>query len=388
MLILGGWAVVMIGLVILLVAANRKQSDHLCSDVLVGIRGAGEKFYIEKGDVLKLLEYSTGGKLVDRPISEFDLKRLERSLQTNPWIRGAQLYFDRENVLHVNVDERDPIARVFTVAGHSFYIDSSGHRMPMLEKVSVRVPVVTNYPDAVKQRVKDSLLMAGITRVAGAVYASEFWNAQVGQIDITSDGQFELIPVVGDHVIRLGDGEKVEEQLQNVYVFYRQVLSKVGFTRYATLDARFGGQVVAIRRGPVSAVDSLQLQKNIEDLITRTSLQAGESEMEPAEDQLPQPVHRPAVDIQEGEERGPSLENAPVTQPVQPQPVPPTVTTTPPPASHNPVQSPAKPAQRPAAAVTRPNPVRTNNTRTRTNPPKPAPRHGQPRAVMPRANEY
>ena len=129
----------------LLIAANRKQKGNVCTEVLVGITGSGEQFYIEKEDVLKIIQ--RGGTLVNKPLSSIDLSALEASLEHNSWNREAELYVDSSNALHVLVEERDPIARVFTVEGNSFYIDSSGHRMPLLDKVSVRVPVVTGYPD-------------------------------------------------------------------------------------------------------------------------------------------------------------------------------------------------------------------------------------------------
>ncbi|HEY1022165.1 MAG TPA: hypothetical protein VGE06_07615, partial [Flavisolibacter sp.] len=96
-----------------------------------------------------------------------------------------------------------------------------------------------------------------------------FWNMQIGQIDITPDRKFELIPVVGNHVIKLGSGYNAEEKLDRLLVFYRQVLPKAGLAKYSTLDVQFTDQVVAVRRGPISKVDSMQLQKNIKELMEK-----------------------------------------------------------------------------------------------------------------------
>ena len=52
-------------------------------------------------------------------------------------------------------------------------------------------------------------------------------------------------------------------------IFYKQVMSKVGFNKYAALDIRYDGQVVAVKKEPTSPVDSIQLQKNIEELMRR-----------------------------------------------------------------------------------------------------------------------
>ena len=278
---LGAWLLVISGIVTLLVAANRKQERHLCREVVIAIKGSGEKYFIEKDDVAELIEGTANGTLVNKPVASINLGRLEQALEKNLWIRNAELYFDSRDALHVLVEEREPVARVFTRAGGSFYIDSSGHRMPLLEKISIRVPVVTGFTAAKKLGAGDSAILRQVTHVALFIYTNEFWNAQVGQIDLRDDNKFELIPVIGDHVIRLGDGNNIEEKLNRLYIFYKQVMSKAGFNRYAAVDVSFDGQVVAVNRGPVSAVDSIQLQKNIDALVSKASMQSAEEGMTP-----------------------------------------------------------------------------------------------------------
>ena len=235
----------------------------------------------EKEDVLMLIEKTADGSLLQRNITAIDLRRLEDGLKTNPWIRNAELYFDSKDALHVFVEEREPIARVFTTQGSSFYMDSSGARMLLLDKMSIRVPVVTNFTSARRFDAADSALLQQTKSIVQFIYGNEFWNAQVGQIDITTDRKFELIPVIGDHIIKLGDGENIEEKLNRLYVFYKQVMSKVGFNKYAALNVAFNGQVVAIRKEPTSPVDSIQLQKNIEELMNRANMQNIEDDMLP-----------------------------------------------------------------------------------------------------------
>ena len=280
---LGGWLLVICGITTLLVAANRKEKEHVCKDILIGIKGNEGKFYVEKEDVLKLMEKTTNGSLLQQSITSINLKRLEDGLKTNPWIKNAELYFDSKDALHVFVEEREPIARVFTIAGNSFYMDSSGARMPLLDKMSIRVPVVTGFTSARKFNAADSALLQQTKQVVQLIFNNEFWNAQVGQIDITTEKKFELIPVIGDHIIKLGYGENVEEKLNNLYVFYKQVMSRVGFNKYAALDVEFKNQVVAIKKEPTSPVDSIQLKKNIEELMNRANMKNIDEDMLPSQ---------------------------------------------------------------------------------------------------------
>ena len=280
-LVLGGWLLVISGITTLLIAANRKEQVHVCKDIFVGIKGNEGKFYVEKEDVLQLLQKTVSGSLLQKPVTSINLARLEAGLKTNPWIRNAELYFDSKDALHVFVEEREPVARVFTTSGNSFYMDSSGARMPLLDKMSIRVPVVTGFTNARKFNAGDSALLQQTKRVAQFIYGSPFWSAQVGQIDITPEGKFELIPVIGNHLIKLGMGENVEQKLNNLYVFYKQVMSKVGFDKYAALAVEFDGQVVGIKKEPTSPVDSIQLKKNIEELVNRANMQNLEDDMLP-----------------------------------------------------------------------------------------------------------
>jgi cell division protein FtsQ len=266
-LVLSAWAVVLIGMTILLVAADNREQRHKCSNVLIGIRSTGEKFYVEEGDILKQIEAASGGPLRNRPVSSINLARLESTLESNPWIHYAELYIDNRDALHITVSEREPVARVFTQSGSSFYIDSAGVRMPLLDKLTARVPVVTGFTNARRLSGRDSVLLKEVKAVAQYIYAHPFWNAQVGQIDITAGGKIELVPVIGNHIIRLGDAQKIDEKLDNLLVFYRQVMSRAGFGKYKVLDLQYEGQVVAEHKGAASPVDSVQLQQSIRDLL-------------------------------------------------------------------------------------------------------------------------
>ena len=263
------WLGILAGLTTLLVAASSRKVAHRCKQVNVRIKGSGEKYYIEKEAIQKQIENTAQGRLVNRTISEIDLGLLEKTLKNNAWIADAEIYFDNLDVLHVVVREREPVARVFTRAGNSFYIDTAGVRMPLLETVTARVPVVTGFTPAKRLNAKDSALLMEVRTIAEAIYHDSFWNAQTGQLDITAEGTFEIVPLIGDHIIRLGTAENIQEKLDNLMVFYRQVIRKAGFTKYSVVDARYAGQVVAVKRGAVSKIDSIQLQKNIQELLNR-----------------------------------------------------------------------------------------------------------------------
>jgi cell division protein FtsQ len=279
-LFLAAWLIVIAGITVLLVAANRKHDDKICRDVVVNIQGTGDKYYVEADDIIRLLEKSNRGKLVHEPISSISPDELEKLIEKDKWIKDAELYFDREDVLHVLVEEREPIARVMDLNGGSFYIDSSAHRMPLLEEVSARVPVFTGFTAAKKLRKSDSAMLQQIKSIAVYIYYNSFWNAQTGQVDIR-DEKFEITPLIGYHVIRLGNADDIEGKLYRALLFYKKILAKTGFNKYSAVDVQFSGQVIGVHRGTVSAVDSIQLQKNIEELLEKSNIQNLTADMLP-----------------------------------------------------------------------------------------------------------
>jgi len=266
------WMAVGSGLLTLLIAANRKEQNHLCKDVQIRIKGIGEVFYIDKGDIITILKNGSGKKLIGQPLNKMNLAGMERLLEKSSWVADAEIYFDSQDVLHITATERQPIARIFTTTGASFYIDSSGRKLPLLQKMSIRVPLVTNLPAKKKMNRNDSALLKEVKELTWFISNDPFWNAQVAQIDIVGGMNYELIPTLGNHIIKIGNGANLEQKFRRLYIFYREVLSKTGFDHYSVIDVQYDDQVVATQKGTVSKIDALQLEKNIEELMKRAQV--------------------------------------------------------------------------------------------------------------------
>ena len=262
------------GVLSLLIAAARKEATHYCKGIAVSVSGSGGKAVIAKETILKQMQTVSNGAIINRSVKAIDVAALENALEGHTWIADAELYFDTHDILHVSVTERVPVARVFTTAGNTFYLDSGGQRMPLLPHVNVRVPVVTGFSNAKKLQEADSVVAREVTAIARYFGKHPFWNAQIAQIDITPAGTFELLPVVGNHIIRIGNAEGLETKLANLLLFYKQVLRHTGFDKYAVVDVRYNDQVIGSNEKGETKIDSVQLQRNILELIKRTRQQA------------------------------------------------------------------------------------------------------------------
>ena len=260
-------------MLILLLAAISKKNKGQCQEYSIEIKGVANNLFIEKKDVEQLLMKATKGNIKGEAVASFNLHELEQMLEHNTWIDKAELYFDNRDVLHITVTEREPVARIFTTTGSSFYIDSLGRRMPLSDKLSARVPVFTGFSDKKRMTAADSTLLNDVKVTANYIISDPFWTSQVAQIDITTDNSFEMIPLVGNHLVKLGNGDDIDKKFHRLMVFYKQVLSKTGFDTYKVIDVQYKGQVVASRYAGDAKVDSVQLRKNVEKLL-RQSMEA------------------------------------------------------------------------------------------------------------------
>ncbi len=266
------WLMIGGGMLTLLIAAMGKQKRNTCKDYSITIKGGEEKdFFLSKGDVEKLLRAATKGNIKGQQKASFHLQQMEDLLEENVWIKDAQIYFDNKDVLHVSVAERKPVARIFTISGKTFYIDENEKGIPLSANLSTKVPVFTGVPDKKERTLKDSLLMQDIRTTAQFITSNPFWESQVAQIDVApseADGswEFEMVPMIGNHIVKLGSGENIEQKFNRLFIFYKQVLARSGFDKYKTIDVRYTGQVVG-GKSENPKVDSVQLRKSVENML-------------------------------------------------------------------------------------------------------------------------
>jgi cell division protein FtsQ len=262
------WILIGTGTLVLLVAAMQKKSEKFCSDVEIEISGATEHVFVDEKDIKEILKGK--GSFTGVSMTRIDLRNIEEELEKDPWINNAELFFDNKQVLQVKITEREPVARVFTVMGNSFYLDTSGKMLPLSEKLSARVPAFTNFPLGKKLSTPDSALLKDVISLSNYIYADSFWSAQIAQIDIAGN-EFEMIPVIGNHIIRFGDVSDMDKKFKKLFCFYKNVSTRIGFDKYETINLVYDGQIVATRRGaavPVadSATAIQQMQNSLETM--------------------------------------------------------------------------------------------------------------------------
>lgn len=246
--------------VVLLVAAVKKKNEKKCTGINVEIAGATKNFFVDKNDIVALVAKQQKGAHVGKSIAGFDLNKMENTLRRNIWVKTSQIYFDNNGILQVLVEEREPIARIFTLQGSSYYIDTSLMILPLSNKFSARLPVFTNFPSDAKVLLKkDSALLHNIKNISLHLQQDSFLNSMIDQVDITAQRTFEMIPKIGNQLIVFGDASNADAKFKRLKLFYKNIMLNAGWGRYSTINLQYNNQVVAkIRDAEDVTEDSLR----------------------------------------------------------------------------------------------------------------------------------
>ncbi|MBR9921311.1 MAG: hypothetical protein GYB31_10770 [Bacteroidetes bacterium] len=246
---IGGVALVLL-LGILLVSAYEKKQADAPVDVDIHIQPLDNgHFLVDTADVQRIIVSSFGYRLTERPIKWLDVSRVERVLQDDPFVDKADVFVDANNLVHIEILQREPLMRVIDNNGLNYYLDPDGNQMPLSPHFTARVLVVTGsvppYVEDFKQR--KGHLMNDIFDLGHRITKDPLWNSLFEQVHV-QDGQFKMIPKVGSQHIEFGNYTDVEDKFHRLEVFYQEGMSREGWNKYKSIDLRYEGQVVCVKR--------------------------------------------------------------------------------------------------------------------------------------------
>jgi len=218
---------------------DRHEDTRICQGVDLHITDSLHFDMIDEEMILSLLKE----KMLDpvgKPLDRVDVMAIESALSQHPLVGSAQCYKTGGDKVRINLSSKIPMVRVLNIYGQDFYVDSRGEILTQ-HSLAVQLPVATGYID--RRFASEDLL-----EVVRAIDDSEFWKAQVEQIDVTKEGQIQLVPRVGDHLLVLGTAEDVESKLDRLMNFYEKGLDNVGWNKYRTISVAYDNQVVCKKR--------------------------------------------------------------------------------------------------------------------------------------------
>jgi cell division protein FtsQ len=223
-------------------------------------------------------------------IKDIKCGEIETEALQNPWVENPQVYIDNNEVMHIFVSQRKPVARVFFDNGQSFYLDPTLKLLPLSNMFTYYTTIVTNVP-VYNNDSMDNDMRGRILKLVKFIDRDTFWNAQIAQVIVTTKGDFTLIPVLGNQTIIFGDTTRMVEKFSDLFAFYKKVLNRIGWDKYTELDVRYKNQIVASPAIPFklsskNALSNMDWVKSILDAQPKTDTGSTTMKQDAAKEQV------------------------------------------------------------------------------------------------------
>ena len=235
---------------------EKKTSEMLCSGINVVITDSTDYQFVTRNDVLSLLN-SRSDSVLGRKIEDISVEKLEKKISGLSEVKSVEAFFDINGTLNVLVNQRVPIMRIQPDNGGVYLMDRDGvvfkktsQYVPRLHFVGGNINIKPKMLEgmSVLDTAMGNTILRDVYDIVNYVNNDKFWSAQIDQIYVTGQKKIELVPRMGNHVVKIGTSENFEKKMHNLELFYSQVMPNVGWDKYSEINLEYEGQVVCKRR--------------------------------------------------------------------------------------------------------------------------------------------
>lgn len=198
--------------------------------------------FVTKADVIYLARGEEN--VLSLPVSKWDMSEMERRIETNPFIKDAQVFRDVKGHVLVQVTQRKPIARWYHRRGQDRYIDEEGNLLPTTGKYTARVPVVEIQGLDWEENLSETPYGKSLFEMLNFIESEKFWRAQIAHIIVRNDGQIEMTPQLSRQKIYFGMPGDFQEKFGKLMLFYKKILPVKGWNKYTTVNLKYKDQII------------------------------------------------------------------------------------------------------------------------------------------------
>jgi len=238
---LAAWFVVILGFV------SGEADQVLCRRIDVVLSDTIHSRFVTDSEIRAMFN-SEGLQLQGYPMKEINTREIERLLEKNAYIRGAEVSTDVSGRMEIRLEQRIPLVRIMPEGNAGFYLDTEGEVLPLSDQFVPHIFLASGNIEEVDGSTEASLQLEEIHRFCTYVSEHPFWSKQIVQLYVNRRGEYELIPRVGAHQILMGSMEQWELKLRNLELLYKQGLSAHGWNSYRTINLKYTNQVICTKR--------------------------------------------------------------------------------------------------------------------------------------------
>jgi cell division protein FtsQ len=225
---------------------EKKQGDKVCPDITISLHDNGTNYFLDNEEIYRMITHNDQDIPVGSPSAKIDLKAIEQRVRSNQYVKTAQAYTDLRGQIFVEVILNVPIARFMLDGQKDFYICESGRVMPVSEKYTSRVLLLSGeYMDHIPEgNIRNDSTYQQLFELVNYIYQDPFWKVMIAQVDIDREGYITLYPQVTKQYIEFGKPEEIEKKFLKLKVFYKKILPYKGWNHYTRVNIEFNDQIV------------------------------------------------------------------------------------------------------------------------------------------------
>lgn len=251
--------------IVLLFVFDKYQREAIVPKPNVTIKTTKSNAFLDEHEVIRRLEFVRLIKENQR-FEQLDTDSITRFLRSISQVKDVKVYRNFGNTWNIDMTLREPIARIFNKKGESFYLDSEGVRMLTTPKFTAHVVIVNGHVNeqpkgfSVNEIINNDSLKSihkldDIYRISNYVCNDPLLHSLIGQIYLEEDGDFLLVPLVGEQRIVFGSAyseKEVSEKFEKLKIFYREAIAIEGWDKYTEINLKFRDQIVCKRKDQIT----------------------------------------------------------------------------------------------------------------------------------------
>lgn len=243
----GGITIAILSAMALIILAGAVSKTKVCNEIIVHISNNLDNHFIVEEDIVNLVTNHGEHKIINKPMTDINLKEIEKNLMSEKFIKMAHTYKNLEGKLIIDAELRRPLARIIRERAPNAYLSFDKNILPVSDRFSSRTILISGH-------LADSLMNAqtyqtpyGEKLFEFLIYINNdpFWKAQIAQMDIDKKGEIVLYPQVTVQLVDFGKPDNYQKKLKKLKMFYVDVLPRKGWSNYERINLKFDNQIIA-----------------------------------------------------------------------------------------------------------------------------------------------
>ncbi|MFK7900339.1 MAG: cell division protein FtsQ/DivIB [Cyclobacteriaceae bacterium] len=225
--------------------ADTEQSQVICEKISINIENGDEYKFVDQQHIKDLITKRGRKSIKGNPVSSLDIKRMEKALKKDQFIKTAQVFKMLDGTLNIQLTQRSPIARVMK-NNKSFYLGENQDIFHTTRRFTARVPIVSI--DGRSSILRNNSITTEKDKefyeFIQYVNNDPFFSKQFAYYDINRYDELTIYPQVTKQKIIFGNTDNYLTKLKKIKIFYSKVLLTKGWNTYSKVDVKYRDQII------------------------------------------------------------------------------------------------------------------------------------------------